>query len=519
MLCVKKFPVILAVLSTCLALSLLASPLLAGEQPRSGGTIRFMLEAEPPTLDPHFSTSTVTSTVGMHWLETLFTLGSKYEIIPDLAESYTLSDDLKVYNIKLRQGVLFHNSKEMTSEDVVSSVIRWGKVANYGKALFKNVSKIETVGKYQVRVTMKDGSVVLPAFLTWTGRAPIYPKEVIEEAGEGHVKTRIGSGPYQLMEHRPDRYIRLKRFDKYVPRPEPPNGYGGKRTAYIDEIMMIVVPEQAQRINMVQAGELDFSDWITPDALDRLKADPNIDTLIVKPKEWIYGGLNQKTGPFTNKTLRLAAQAALDMKPIMTNAVGRPEFFRLDPGVMFKESVWWSDASQEYYNQANKEKARKLMQEAGYKGEKIRWICTKHYEWMYQSAAVGAQQLKEVGFNIDLQVMEWASMLQQRNNPDIWEMFTTGLDMPADPSQHLFLNCSWGGWNCFPELENLVKQFSTTAAFPKRYEIWKKIQTYFYENALAFKFGDFFTLRIKRNYVKGYSNMTHAFLWNAWLDK
>lgn len=515
----KKIGCWFFVLSFLLLSVLIHSPLEAGEQPKMGGSLRFSLEGEPPSLDPHWTTATVVNTIGSHWLESLFTQGSKYEIIPDLAEGYTLSEDLKVYEITLRPGVLFHNGKEMTAADVEASLNRWGKVASSGKILFRNVESIEAVEKYKVRITLKQGSVVVPAFLTWSGRAFIYPKEVIKEAGEGQVKTYIGTGPFQFVEHKPDRYIRLKRFANYVARSDPPNGYGGKKVAYVDEILMIPVPEVAQRINMVQAEELDFSDWITPDALDRLQADPNIDTLIVKPKEWIIGVFNKKQGLFTNKTLRQAVQAALDMKPIMTNAVGRPEFFRLDPGLAFQESVWWTDAGGELYNQANKEKAKKLMQEAGYKGEKIRWMCTKDYEWMYQSAVMAAQQLQEVGFNIDLQVMDWASVVQRRNNPELYEIFTTGHGLPADPAEFVSLTCFWPGWTCFEELDELMAQLAATPKFEDRYAIWKKIQQYFYENAVNIKFGDFFTLRIKRKYVKGYTNMTLAFLWNTWLDK
>jgi peptide/nickel transport system substrate-binding protein len=492
----------------------------AAGQPRAGGTMRFALEGEPPTLDPHWTTATVVMTVGSHWLESLFTQGAKYEIIPDLAEGYTLSNDLRVYEISLRKGVLFHNGKEMTSEDVVASLNRWGQVATDGKNLFRNVDKVEAADKYKVRISLQKGSVVVPAFLTWRGRAFIYPKEVVDEVGtKGPVKTYIGTGPFQFIEHRPDRHIRLKRFDKYVARTDKPNGLGGQKVAYFDEILMIPVPEQAQRVTMVQTGELDFSDWISPDAYDRLKADPQITTLVVRPKEWIIGVFNKKKGIFTNKTMRQAVQAALSMKPIMTNAVGRPEFYRLDPSIYFQESVWWTDVSKELYDQGNAEKAKRLMREAGYKGETIRWICTKEYEWMYQSAVIAAQQLKEAGFNVDLQVMDWASVVQRRTNPDAYEMFTTGHGMPADPAQFISLTCGWPGWACFPELDDLMLKVASTAKFEDRFRLWKQVQTFFYENAVNIKMGDFFTLRIHKNYVKGYTNMDLAFLWNTWFEK
>lgn len=489
-------------------------------QPRVGGTMRFALEGEPPTLDPHWATATVVMTVGSHWLETLFSQGAKYEIIPDLAEGYTVSNDLKVYDIALRAGVLFHNGKEMTSADVVASLNRWGQVATNGKSFFRNVDKVEAVDKYKVRITLKSGSAVVPALLTWNGRAFIYPKEVVDEVGtKGPVKTYIGTGPFQFVEHRPDRHIRLKRFEKYTARTDMPNGFGGKKVAYFDEVLMIPVPEQAQRVTMVQTGELDFSDWISPDAYDRLKADPQITTLIVKPKEWIIGVFNKKKGIFTNKTMRQAVQAALSMKPIMTNAVGRPEFYRVDPAILFKETVWWTDAGKDLYDQANPEKAKRLMREAGYKGETIRWICTKEYEWMYQSAVIGAQQLKEAGFAVDLQVMDWASVVQRRTNPDAYEIFTTGMGLTSDPAEFMSLTCGWPGWACFPELDALMLKLASTPKFEDRYKIWQQIQTFFYENAVNIKMGDFFTLRIHKNYVKGYTNMNLAFLWNTWFEK
>lgn len=515
----KQLLVLVFAVLSVVAWSVAAPDANAADQPKFGGTMRAALIGEPPTLDPQWTTATVVLTQGSQWLETLFTQGAKYEVIPELAEGYTLSDDLRVYDIALRKGVRFHNGKEMTSADVVASLKRWGVVASHGKTVFKNVESIEATGPYKVRITLQKGNVVLPAFLTFTGRAFIYPQEVVEEVGaDAPVKTYIGTGPYRFVEHRPDRYIKLRRFDDYTARTDPPNGYGGRKVAYFDELLLIPVPEQAQRVTMVQTGELDFSDWITPDAYSRLKADPSTETLIVKPKEWIIGAFNKKKGLFTNKTLRQAVQAALDMKPIMINAVGREEFMRLDPSIIFKETVWWTDAGGEYYNQADPEKAKRLMKEAGYNGETIRWMCTKEYEWMYQSAVIAAQQLQAVGFNVDLQVMDWASVVQRRSNPDMYEIFTTGQGMPADPAQFASLTCGWPGWTCFDELDAMMAEFASTPDFDARYAIWEDAQRFFYENAVNIKMGDFFTLRIHSNKVKGYTNMTYAFLWNTWFE-
>ena len=137
----------------------------------------------------------------------------------------------------------------------------------------------------------------------------------------------------------------------------------------------------------------------------------------------------------------------------MKAAVGAPEFYRLDPSLIFREQVWWSDAGKDVYNRPDREKAKRLMREAGYKGEPIRWMATQFYDWMYKSALAAKQQLEDVGFNIDLQVLEWATVVQRRNDPKLYDIFTTGIGFNTDPSQMVILSCDWPGWTCDPKLD------------------------------------------------------------------
>ncbi len=91
------------------------------------GTFRFAMTDDPPHLDVHVTTASLTSNVAMHILETLYTFNSKLEPVPLLAEGETISDDGKTVVITLRSGVPFHNGKEMTAEDVKASLDRWGE--------------------------------------------------------------------------------------------------------------------------------------------------------------------------------------------------------------------------------------------------------------------------------------------------------------------------------------------------------------------------------------------------------
>ena len=204
---------------------------------------------EAPTLDLHATTAVITQQITWHMYETLYTYDKNLNPIPMLAEKHVVGDNGRRYTITLRKGVRFHNGKEMTSADVVPSLQHWAKLGTTPKAIWKNVEALEAKDPYTVVIYLKEpsGSLLFALGSPNNGGA-IYPKEVVAAAGDGQVKEYIGTGPYRFVEHKPDRHVRLARFKEYSARSEPPNGYGGKRTAYIDEIYFIPVPEASVRL-------------------------------------------------------------------------------------------------------------------------------------------------------------------------------------------------------------------------------------------------------------------------------
>jgi peptide/nickel transport system substrate-binding protein len=490
----------------------------AADPIKPGGVLKVAIIGEPPSLDAHWTTASLTYDVTSHIYEPLFTLDDKYGVVPMLAEGHSVGDGGKLYTIRLRRGVPFHNGKELSAEDVVASIQRWGRVATVGKLLFRNVQSIQAKDRYTVEIRLAGPSGIVLSALGNASQFPaIYPKEVVEAASDGQIKEFIGTAPFRFVERLPDRHVRLARFDRYAARSEAATGYAGKRTAYVDEIQFVPVPDVSTRTAGVETGEFHFSDWIAPDAYERLARNPRLDVMIVKPNEWISAIFNKKQGPFAQKALRQAVVAALDMEPIMKAAVGAPDFYRLDPSLIFREQVWWSDAGKDVYNRPDREKAKRLMREAGYKGEPIRWMATQFYDWMYKSALAAKQQLEDVGFNIDLQVLEWATVVQRRNDPKLYEVFTTGIGFQTDPSQMVILSCDWPGWTCDARLDQMMGRLAAEVDFARRKAIWDEIQRWFWDEVPVVKLGDFFSLRIKQKTVAGYANRYRPFFWTVGL--
>ena len=490
----------------------------AQEQPRTGGTLRVAMIGEPPTLDLHWTSATIIYEITGHIYETLFTTDAKYQNVPLLAEGYEALDGLKRYVIRLRKGVKFHNGKEMTSADVVASLKRWGRRGT-GSAVFKAVEAVEAKDPYTVEIRLKEPSAVLTTAL---GQIPngaaIYPKEVVEAAGDGQIKQYIGTGPFKFVEHKPDRHIRLARFDGYSARSEPPTGYGGRRTAYVDEILFIPVPDVAIREAGVRTGEYHFAQQLKTDAYARLKGLPDVEPVVIKPYGWATIIMNAKQGLMTNKKLRQAFQARLDVEPMMQAAMGSPDFYRIDPGLFFPEQPWHSKAGAELYNQRNKEKARQLLKESGYQGQPIRWIVTKEYEYHYKPAVVAKAQLEEVGFNIDLQVLDWATVVQRRVKPELWDIFSTGMSFVVEPTTGAQILCEYPGWWCNPEKEALLQALTRESDTKKRQAIMDKVQALFYEDAARMRLGDYFRMDLRRKEVRGFEPGPRMHFWNVWLE-
>ncbi|HEV8586888.1 MAG TPA: ABC transporter substrate-binding protein [Methylomirabilota bacterium] len=511
-------------LTLALALTLAAAvPASAqqAEQPRPGGILKVAIIGEPPTLDVHTTTAVIVQQITWHVYEGLYTYDKNYNAIPLLAESHTVADNGRTYVFKLRRAVKFHNGKEMTSDDVVASLKRWGRVATPGKQLWKNVEGVDAKDPYTVAMYLKDSSgSLLMGLARPNNGAVIMPREIVEAVGDMAVKDVIGTGPYRFLEHKPDRHVRLARFKDYAARSEPPDGFGGRRTAYLDEILFVPVPDVAVRLAGVETGEYHLGMQIQQDQYERMTTMPGVVAGVIKPEAWSTAVLNHKQGVMTDKRIRQAFQAALDMEPIMAASFGNKAFYRLDPGLSFPEQPQWhSKASGEFYNQRNPAKAKKLLREAGYTGQPVRWITTREYQWMYKGALVAKQQLEAAGFKIDLQVVDWATLVQRRNKPEAWDVFSTGFTFNPEPAFSTPTTCNWPGWWCQEQKEQWMDALARETDPRKRRAMWEKVQTIFYEDVGRVKYGDYFGLDAVRKEVRGYHPTIEKNFWNVWLSK
>lgn len=392
----------------------------------------------------------------------------------------------------------------MTAEDVVASLNRWGKVSPRGVSAYQHVDSVLADGADTVIIKLKSRFSPLLAFLALpNGAAAIMPKEVIDSAGTGSLRQFIGTGPYKFIEWAPDRYVHLARFDQYAARSEEPSGYAGRREALADEIYYYPVPQVQTRIAGVQSGDYDIADGVNQDAYAQLKRDPRVEPGAI-PGSYLTFFFNKKQGIMTNQKLRQAILVALDMGPIMQAAFGNKDLYELSSSIYPRGTPWYTTAGAEWYNVHNLERAKRLAREAGYSGQPIRWLTTQQYDLMFKSTVVAASQLQQIGFKVDMQVIDWASVLSRRAKPADWDMFVTYGGFVPDPAMLTIYSSAYPGWWDTPDKNKLFNDFVTEIDPGKRFRLWTQLQELLYVEAPIVHPGNFSTLVLSRRGLKGF---------------
>ncbi|MBM3522546.1 MAG: hypothetical protein FJX57_06275 [Alphaproteobacteria bacterium] len=487
--------------------------------PVRGGTLVVAMEGEPPNLDMHWNALNYLRYITYHINEQLFTLDEKFRPIPMLAQGYRVSTDGKTYDIALRPGVKFHNGQDLTSEDVVASLTRWMRRSGVGQAISSNVDAIEAPDALTVRFRVKRPmGFLIGALAAFRQGAAIYPKAAVEKAGaRDPITDYIGTGPYQFVEWRRGQHVLLRRFPGYAARTDAANGYGGKREALLDEIRFMFVREPSVRAVGVQAGDFHFAWPVATDDYNRLQSNQNLEVFLSSPR--MYQILINKASPVTgNVAVRRAMQAAIDSREILAGVFGDARFWRLDPGIMWKETAWWTDAGKDRYNVASPDRARQLLAEAGYRGEPIRMLVSAPERIHLTGSQIVKRQLERAGFTVTDQALDVNAHRSAQENPGRWEITTMDSTYREHPILHLHWRSDFGFW-VNPEKDRLMQRTLDVQNVEVAREIWKRVQELYYAEVPIVKVGDYFDLVAKQKRVRGYKNLPEPVFWNVSIDR
>ena len=456
-----------------------------------GKTVRAVMHAGMRILDPIANTAHITRNHGYMVYDTLTALDAEGVAQPQMAE-WTISEDKLTYVFTLRDGLKFHDGSDVTAEDVVPSLKRWGSRDGAGKFLMAATADIVATDAKTVTWTLKEEFPLLLQILSKPSSVPafIMPARLAATPGTEQITEVIGSGPYKFVaeEFQPGVSTVYVKNEDYLPRSEPASGMAGGKVVNVDRVEWITMPDTQTAINALMTGEVQWLESVQVDLLPILEGNPDIVTE-VRDREGFQALArpNFKNAPFDNQKIRQAAMMALDQEAILATMVGNPDYYSVCGAIFGCEAPLGSEVGAEVLKKGgDKEAAKALLAEAGYDGTPI-VVMQATDNVMAPMPVVIAQNLRDAGFNVDLQPMDWQTLVSRRANMGPpseggWHLFATfgtGVEIntplyhPAIPSTG---DTGFFGWADDPEMERLRASYLKAATFEEQKAVAEAVQ-------------------------------------------
>ena len=494
--------------------------------PHKGGSLVFGQEANVNSLDQQASNTISTRNVAMNIFEALLTRSEDNQTIGDLADSWTESPDKLTYTFKLRSGVHFHNGKLMTSADVAASFDRYNKIG-MERSNLANVDHWDTPDADTFVIHMKQTQpTFIESMSSFSVPIVIFPAEFKDDPAL-RLHT-IGTGPFMLDEFVPGGFVRLKRFDGYTPNThyEQRSGFGGYKQACLDTVTFRIVTEPSARVAGLQTGELQGVEDVPATNVADLKSNKDIKLLPLN-NWWIQIATpNVQKPPTDNVYFRQAVMAVLNMDEIMDAASDGN--YKLNVGFQYPGRAGYTDAGKETYNQHDPEKAKALLVKAGYKGEPVVILTNKDYTSMYNAAVVQAEEMKSVGINAQVQVVDWPTSIQMFLRGDTgWNYFHTGWGtqpaLGALSTMAFFAppNATYrpAAGKDDPDVVKLWNDMNNLPDANGRQDAFVKLQALVLDRGYAVPFGSLTKVQAVRANVQGFVPFRIPRFSNVWLDQ
>ena len=472
-------------------------------------TLVFAMNTDVQSLDPQIQNDTTSEQVVKMLYNTLLKFQDDGTVVGDLAESWSVSEDKLTWTFNLKQGVKFHNGKELTSADVKATFDRALNAEAGGlrtTEIIKMFTAVEAPDPYTVTITT-DGPYGPMESLMCNMSLGIMDADYIEQYGLDlgtSAEGENGTGPFKVVSWERDQEIVVERFDDYFGTP-----------AKLQTVVYTIIPEAASRVIALETGEVDVIDKPTDEDLARLEADTENFTVLRKPtisQRLFRFGCNDPI--ISNTKVRQAIVYAIDRQAIIDALFTGSAYPSTAP--LAPVTFGYSDLGE---IEQDLELAKSLLAEAGYPdGFDTKIVTTERYQNGIELAEIISQQLAEIGINAEIEVWEWSALSASWNGITADEFDQPIFIMGAGPSMRdadgglrgLYTTSETGlndrnyGFYSNAEVDALIEQGMQETDQQKRVEIYKEAMEILYrEDPVAFWLFDMYGLAITSSKVEG----------------
>ncbi|MBM3948517.1 MAG: hypothetical protein FJ312_04600 [SAR202 cluster bacterium] len=518
---------------------LIATPTpLTGGQPKFGGTLRSVSQASIGAIDPGFSNFSVVTRIASQFYETLFGWDKDLQAAPRLIDKWSLGSDGLTYTFKLRSGVKFHDGSDLDSADAVASVKRWVSGGAPAAGIIRRFVPEDFVSAVDGLTFTFTLNEPLGALIDMMGiphpMPPIQTSEMAATPFTEHVSENIGTGPFKMVEWRQGDRIIMERNENYKARTDAscPGCYAGATIAYLDGVVFLEIPDEETKIAGLETGEWDVVDSVALDFYKRLNDNPKLQVAIYKPGHRSNVYLNPQISPFSYQKARQALMTAIDVEDFMF-ALGDRDVWIICPALYYCGTPYETDFGSRYdvetsqgtrtigYDINDMETAQILLSDSDYAGETAVLLNPTDYGTITPLGHVLKPVMQEIGFNVEMPALDWATIVSMFGNTDSYSAATDWYEHYAvgNPAvDHL----SSGAYDFILRDEQLIQlqlDFARETDFDKRFEIAEQMQARRYEVVTSLSLGIWFGVIPATNKLKNFEVKAKPFYANVWLEE
>jgi len=517
----RHSPAVRAFVATFAAGALLAgacAPALA-QQPK---TLRVVAHADLKILDPSFTTAYISRNFGYMVYDTLYARDANGQVKPQMVEKHTASKDGLAWSFTLRPNLKFSDGSAVTAADVVASLQRWGARDSIGKAMGSAGAEWKAVDARTVGLALKEPfGMVLEGLAKPSGFPPvIMPERLAKMPTTSPLSEVLGSGPFIFKrdEWVPGNKAVFVRNPHYVARSEAPSGLSGSKKPNFDRVEWLYLPDANSATAALKKGEVDLIEQVPPDYITPLRLDTNVK--VMPAGSWQgFLVMNQLHPPFNNAKARQALLHAVSQEKF-TAGMGYPLDMRVTYCATFFicGSPNETAAGAEPFRKPDLAKAKQLLAESGYKGEKVVVLVPSDVTYLNAEALMAVQTMRSIGINVDAQNMDWASIGARRAKKDApaaggWNVYVTvaGQFDVDSPITNAYLSAPCGtslpGWPCDKKLDELRTAWLKETVPAKRKQLLDAFQVQAYEAVPYINLGQYSPAFAARSTLKGIDKM------------
>ena len=496
-------------------------------------TLRFIPQADLRSIDPIWTTAYVTRNFGYLVFDTLFSLDKDFKPQPQMVDRWTVSEDKLTYRFILRDGLKWHDGQPVRAADCVASLERWGKRDTLGQKLMEAVGEMKAVDDKAFTISLKSPfPLILDALGKLSSNVPfMMPERLAKTDAYQQIPEAIGSGPFKFVKEEwvpGNKAVFVKNTD-YVSREEAPSFAAGGKVAKVDRVEWLYIPDTTTAAAALNAGEADWYEQPPADLLPVFATNKDIVVATVDPLG-NHGTLrfNHIQPPFNNAKLREAVLNLVDQKDYMAAAAGDPKYWKTCAALFGCGTPFETNAGADaLLNGPNPAKAKELIKEAGYQGEKIVLMSATDQPIVHGQALVTLAALRGVGLNLEFQANDWGTLITRRTSKEPidkggWSIFHTWFSAPDffSPAVNILVRGSgdkaWFGWPTDAKIESLIDAWFKAPDLAMQKKLAADIQVEAYTNEIPYvPTGQFVVPTAYRKNLDGIIIAPVVFLWNV----